>query len=67
MFIKKISSLEEIMSHFILLCHQLLEKTPRNGINECLNDPFPRDQINSVVTVARNKLQRVLSKLLTVL
>lgn len=64
---KTISSLEEIMPLLILPYYHLITKTPGNRINESLNDPSPRDHIKSVVTVAKNTLQRALSELLTVL
>lgn len=57
MFIKTISSLEEIMPRAILPCNHLIMKAPGNRINESLNVPSPRDHINSVVTVAKNNLQ----------
>lgn len=55
------------MPLLILPYHHLITKTPGNRINESLNDPSPRDHIKSVVTVAKNTLQRALSELLTVL
>lgn len=55
------------MPHSILPCHHLIMEAPGNRINESFNDPSPRDHINSVVTVAKNKLPKALSKLLTVL